>query len=63
MLTYRYSDIDALCAHLRSVFDGGFKADTKHWADVFESESRDNLSRYWQIINGQAEHLVPDQYI
>ena len=63
MLTYRYGDIDALCVHLRSVLEGGSKADTKHWADIFESEARKNRSRYWQVITGQAEHEIPDQKI
>ena len=50
MLTYSYGDVDGICAHLRSLFSGEGLSDIEHWKAIFESEARENLRRYWQVI-------------
>ncbi len=56
MLTYDFGDVDGICSHLRRVFKGESLSDVEHWAAVFESEARENLRRYWQVIS-------PDQAV
>jgi len=55
MLLYEFGDIDALCDHIKAVFDWDCEVDITKWADIFRNEAEENLENYLNAITGGSD--------
>src|SRR4029078_7866734 len=52
MLVYDFDDIDGICRHLRTIFNGGWAPGADEWAEYFRNEAERNLQDFVAVIMG-----------
>jgi len=52
MLVYDFDDIDGICRHMRTVFNGGSAPDADKWAEYFRNKAERNFQDFVAVIMG-----------